>query len=99
MSKPKTILRQIFEGELYPAENLSGGESRELSKAITAEREYISGLLTEDDKTRLEKMEALHHELSTDFGGECFACGFRLGAMLLIEVFSKDIGDPEQSGE
>jgi len=93
----KTILQQIFDGELYPSETINDHESCKISNIISEEREYLLENLSDGDKERLQKMNDMYHELANIYGGECFAYGFRLGALLLIEIFSKNIDDFDQS--
>ncbi|MCL2773372.1 MAG: hypothetical protein FWD71_08470 [Oscillospiraceae bacterium] len=92
----KTILQQLFDGELYPSETINDPESRKISSIIAEEREYLFERLSDGDRESLRKMNDLYHEVTNIYGNECFACGFRLGALLLIEVFSKNIDDFDQ---
>ena len=88
MSKNRTILQQLFQGELFPAETINALGLQKISDAVSAEREYLSGKLSGDDKDRLQKMNDLYQEYINMYGEECFVSGFKFGALLLIEVFS-----------
>jgi len=54
MGKP--ILNQLFDGEIYPAENIKpvSPEYRELSEKIESERDYFESKLPEADRDRFE---------------------------------------------
>ena len=97
MKKSNTLLQQIFRGELYPAETIRNPEWKKILNAITAEREYLSGKLSETDKERLQKIDDLYQEYNNTYGDECFACGFRLGALLMIEIFGSQTSGSEQA--
>ena len=98
MSKNRTILQQLFQGGLFPAETMRNPEWKKIISAISTEREYLSGQLYESNRARLQKIEDLYQEYNNIYGEECFACGFRLGALLLIEVFNTQTDAFEQTG-
>ena len=87
----KTLLQQLFEGEIYPSEDINPGkknpEYHKINHSIYHEIEYFSEILSENDKDRFDKLNELYGESSGMYGYECFTYGFKLGASLLIEVF------------
>jgi hypothetical protein len=87
----KTILQQLFDGEIYPAEAINpdktDAESFKINNLILDETEYFYKLLSEKDIERFDKLEELYNRSSAIYGYDCFAYGFRLGASLLIEIY------------
>jgi len=86
----KTILQQLFYGEIFPGENINPNatnpESRELNNIISDEMDYFSNILSEADKKRFQKLNDLNNFSSSLYDCNCFTYGFRLGASLLIEI-------------
>ena len=87
----KSILQQLFDGEIFPAEHINlaktNKEYREINHDIENEKEYFFNILSSTDVERFDKLNA-SQDLSTEiYGGECFSHGFRLGASILIEIF------------
>jgi len=86
----KNILRRLFDGEIYPAENIKPDtpEYNETLEALEKEKEYFSKYLTGADAERFKKANDLYFEIIDIYGYECFAHGFRLGVTLLHEALS-----------
>ena len=97
----KNILEQLFDGEIFPSEeiNESDPKSRELTNAISAEREHLSAILSDSEREHLDKLNALHNESAWLYGYHCFAYGFRLGAKILIEVLDGDKIESKQTDD
>ena len=87
----KTILQQLFDGEIYPSEHIIDDdlESREMNNAIIAEREYFLQMLPEIDRERFQKLNDLYSSSAVHYGGKYFAYGFSLGATILIDVYGE----------
>jgi len=83
----KSILRQLFFGEVYPSENV-GGDCPELQKihAILAEEKgkFLQNL-SEADRENFNSLEDLQNESAGIYSYECFAHGFKLATMLMVE--------------
>ena len=90
----KTILQQLFDGEIFPSEDISpiktNPEARKLNNTISDEMEYFFNTLSEIEKKRFQNLYELHNEYSSMYGYECFTYGFKLGAKILIDIFYND---------
>ena len=82
----KNILKQLFDGEIYPSENLCiyTPEYKRINGALMKEKEHFEKTLTDSDS--FQKIEDLHHELTEIYSYESFVTGYRLGIMLLFEA-------------
>ena len=91
----KNILQQLFDGELYPSENLcvNTPEYKRINEALGKEKEQFEATLSEGNCKHFEKLEGLYLELASLFSYEGFASGYRLGIMLLFEALK----DPDSS--
>ena len=85
----KTLLQQLYDGEIYPAEQIvpKQPEYRALCRKLREEKEYLRERLSASDRERFDAMENLSQEIENLYGYEDFSCGFRLGAGLMIEAF------------
>ena len=95
----KDILEQLFDGEIFPSEeiNESDPKSRELARAVSVEREHLSEVLSDSEREHFDKLNKLYNESSWLYGYHSFAYGFRLGAKILIEVLDGDKIKSEQT--
>ena len=80
----------MYMGNLCPAEEIVPNDTteyRSLSNKIGKEREYFEGLLSAEDKERFKEWDKMifRYEDMTEYSN--FARGFRLGAMLVSEIF------------
>jgi hypothetical protein len=91
MSKP--ILNQLFDGEIYPAENIKpvSSEYRELSEKIEMERDYFESKLPESDRSRFEDFYNMFSARGAINAYADFSAGYRLGAQLTYAAFSEDV--------
>lgn len=85
----KNILQQLFDGEVYPAEDIIG--NRKLSKRLAEEKAAFIKSLSEHDREMFQKVDDLNDESANIYGYECFAHGFKLGATLLFEALRDSI--------
>ncbi|MCL2772963.1 MAG: hypothetical protein FWD71_06400 [Oscillospiraceae bacterium] len=87
----KTILQQLFDGEIFPSENINptrtNPEYHKINHIISDEINYFSDIFSEKDIERFNKFNEAQNLNSGIYGEECFTYGFRLGASLLIEIF------------
>lgn len=84
----KTLLQQLYDGEIYPAEQIvpKSPEYTELLRKLGTEKQYFRERLSVSDRERFEEMGDMHLEIASLCGYEDFTYGFRLGAGLMIEA-------------
>jgi len=83
----KSILQQLYDGKIYPSENINPDTLKynEAAKALSEETEYLMKILSGDALKRFQKINTLQCEtLSTELY-ESFAHGFRLSTALMAE--------------
>lgn len=85
----KTLLQQLYDGEIYPAEQIvpKNPQYRELCRKLGEEKQYLRERLSASDRERFDEMENLTQEIENLYGYEDFSCGLWLGAGLMIEAF------------
>ena len=83
------ILKDFYNNGIYPIEEISpkDPEYRELGRKINTEHEYFESILSPENTERLENFYELVMNRSTIDCRESFIFGFRLAALLMIEVF------------
>lgn len=86
----KTLLQQLFDGEIYPSEQIvpKGQEYEELFQKLIIEKKYFQERLSASDQERFEEMENISQEITALYEYENFFYGFRLGAGLMIETLA-----------
>lgn len=84
----KTLLQKLYDGEIYPAEQIvpRDPEYRETSRKISDEKEYFQEILTENDRQRFDKLMDSRYETESMDSYESFVYGFRLGVGLMVET-------------
>lgn len=94
----KTLLQQLYDGEIYPAEQINpqNPEYWELCRKLGAERDYFREKFSGSDRERFAEMDNMYQAVTNIYGYEDFTYGFRLGVGLLIEALSsgKEITPP-----
>lgn len=87
----KTLLQQLYDGEVYPAEKIIPKDSkyRELCRKLGEEKNHLREQLSEDERERFEVIETLSQEMAYLYSYENFSCGFRLGIGLIMEFLPK----------
>ncbi|MDR2581755.1 MAG: hypothetical protein LBC85_12295 [Fibromonadaceae bacterium] len=85
MSKSK--LHQLFDGEIFPSENINPSDPKyaEVKKALDEEINYFIGTLSDGDAERFQKINDLYYKAAAMYDYECFAHGFRLAVTLMVE--------------
>lgn len=87
-----SIIEELYNGELCPAEHMasSAPDYRQICRQIGEDREYFESILSENDRERFEKWNALiiEYEKITEF--ENFSKGFKIGMKLGCEVFGRE---------
>lgn len=88
----KTLLQQLYDGEIYPAEDVNpkNPKYRELCRKVGEEREYFRNKFSGSDREQFDEMDNLYQEITAIYGYEDFSFGFRLGAGLMAEALIKD---------
>ena len=86
----KTILRHLYDGEINPSEII--GMSNEELLAIYAKigdaKAALYEKLTHCALEELEHIDELADKAQSIHGRKCFMYGFKLGAILIMEVLS-----------
>jgi len=85
----KTILLQIFHGEIHPSESIGRNGSPELKKiqkAVNDANDDFGKLLSDNDMYTFQNLLELQNQSTGIYGAECFTYGFRLGIRLLLEI-------------
>ena len=82
------ILEELWYGNVTPGERSVEKVDRlwNLGKLILQNEEELAPLLSEKAKKVLEKLRDNQSELNDLGECEVFVCGFRLGAMIMLEV-------------
>ncbi len=93
-----SILETWYNGELYPGEEIVSRNPgyRPLGEKIGKEREYFKSKLSPEDKERFEEWDGLLLTSSSMNSYANFSYGFKLGALLMCEVFNGDEGPQVQ---
>ena len=83
----KTILQQLFDGEIYPSENInpSSPKYNEVKKILAEEIHHFQKTLSSDDREHFQKINGLYYEMESIYNYECFAHGFRLAVKFMVE--------------
>ena len=83
----KNILQQLYDGKIYPAENIGNAnpELQKLHDRLAEEKTVFIKSLSEADRAKFQVVEDLNDESAALYGYECFAYGFRLAVSLMLE--------------
>ena len=86
----KTILEKLYEGNIYPDEFIipKDPEYRPLNQKISDTIETLKKKLSEDDYNQLENLLDLRSQSSSMDAAASFMYGFKLGAVIMIEVLT-----------
>ena len=90
MSRP--ILEQLYDGEIYPAEQivLSSPEAKEAVQKLEDEKAYFYGILSKADRERFDDLFDLLCEKQRHYSYADFSCGFKLGTRLAYAALGGD---------
>ena len=83
----KNILQQLYDGEIYPAENIGKGnpELQKINDRLSEAKEQFVASLSENDHANFQRVDDLSGESAALYGYECFAHGFKLAVSFLME--------------
>lgn len=87
----KSILEELYNGSVYPAERIcpTDPEYRPVNNEIGEIKKYFKNKMSEKDLKLFEKLENLYCQSSSIELTETFVYGFRLAALVIIEVYSE----------
>ncbi|MBQ4900693.1 hypothetical protein KB559_17800 [Paenibacillus sp. Marseille-P2973] len=85
----KSILEELYRGNLNPQERMvpTVPEYRLLNRKISDLMEELKQRFSEDDFKVLEEILDLNGESNSMLTSEAFVQGFRMGVLVMIEVF------------
>jgi hypothetical protein len=86
----QNVLESLYYGDLVPHEQRisQNPEYKLLNEQITASLNSWKKKLSEDDFNELEALTELYHQIQGIDMASSFTNGFKLGAAMMIEVFS-----------
>jgi len=89
----KSILEALLYGKVGPWEGqtVHSAEREEIEKRIQAEKDYFKENLPDDGFQRLETLESLYTQAEADEEMAVFKYGFRMGAIIMMEILQADI--------
>lgn len=89
----KSILYDLYNGELYPAKNIipTDPDYWPLIRKIGEEKEFLQTKLNDKDSERLEELGEMYVESSNMYGYENFSCGLKMGIQLMLEILDGKI--------
>lgn len=85
-----SIIKDFYGGKICPVESIFPQDTkyRPLSNEIGKERDYFASKLPPEDKERFQKWHNLLCECDEMTEYANFSYGFRMGAMLICEIFT-----------
>ena len=88
----KTIIRQLFYGELHPWERFVPNDSdlRKASNRVGKLVEEWKEHLSPEDAERLEEIVDTLYQYSSILEADSFESGFRLGAKMMLDILQPD---------
>ena len=88
----KTIIRQLFYGELHPWERFVPNDSdlRKASNRVGKLVEEWKEHLSTEDTERLEEIVDTLYQYSSIIEADGFESGFRLGAKMMLDILQPD---------
>jgi hypothetical protein len=88
----KSILQAIYNGTINPSELIlsEDPEYRSANQKIGEIKTYLKEKLSEEDCKRLSELDDLFNQVISMDSETSFCYGFKLGTLLMIEVFSKE---------
>ena len=92
-TRRKSIIQQIYDGELFPPGGVLSGSPayREACGRAHTESAYLMSRLDDEDKRRLNELIDITGEMDSLTADANFAFGFRFGALLMLELLTDEI--------
>lgn len=86
----KNIISKLYDGEIFPSEQIVSNDPRywPMIRNISRERELLKAKLEKKDADRLEALSEQYYEVSSMSCYANFAYGFRLGMLLMYEIWN-----------
>lgn len=86
----KTILEELYNGRIFPEELIvpRNPEYRPLNQKISGLKEKWKKKLSSDDYTELEMLLDLRYDSCAMESSASFGYGFKLGALVMLEVLT-----------
>ena len=83
----KSILQQLFDGEIFPSENINSNnpEYNEATKILAVEKEFFLNKLSGDNLEHFHRLADIYCQIESIYSYECFAHGFRLAVALIVD--------------
>ena len=89
----KSLLTELFNGNLYPNEKfVHTSKYKQVNKSISKEMDFWKKTLSGDNFERLEDLQGLLCQTGSMENEHYFSLGFKLGTLIMIEVFSAKEG-------
>lgn len=90
----KTLLQQLYDGDIYPAENILPKNPRynELCREIGIKADDFKERLASEERAVFEQIKEMEEQIGILFSFENFSYGFRLGVMFMTDTFMSDDG-------
>ena len=87
-----STLIELYHGNIIPAERefIRNGEYHKAVKQLTNNEEKLNKLLDDESKKYFNEFCRAQSKILCEETLSSFTCGFRLGAKIIIDVFSKD---------
>ena len=91
----KTILNQLYDGEIFPAEQIVPQDPayHALVHRLSDEHEDLKRLLGKEAGDRLDALRNGHYQVSYMDCYANFSCGLRMGIQLMCAVFADENDD------
>ena len=83
------ILEAIYNGEIYPAENVvpKSQRFRKATEEVARITTYFEDKLSKEDYALLETLCDNYADETSETGEAQFKCGFTMGILLMCEIF------------
>lgn len=87
----KSLLEAFFHGNIYSNEKFTQtSEYRQLNNSISKIIEFLEHTLSGDNFKKLEDLQGLLCQSSSIENEQYFSLGFKLGTLIMVEVFSAE---------
>ena len=88
----KSILEDLYYGNINPIGRnfVKGGNYNKALNEVINSQEKLDALLQNEAKNRFDELCKAQSKLSCEEALNSFTCGFRLGAKIIIDIFTSD---------